>query len=105
MIFSLEIAYMFARGSFSWLSTIDDLIMVIPYFWSYILCHNNDRIPKGFARNGLYLAILSLLFFLFSLFELRGAFGFYCMVIAGILNIVLRFIWLFYAFSIFKRME
>lgn len=39
---SLEIAYQLARGSFSWLFTIDDLLMVIPYFWCYMLSTEND---------------------------------------------------------------
>ena len=39
---SLEIAYLLARGAFGWLFTIDDLIMVVPYFWSYMLAHDND---------------------------------------------------------------
>ena len=39
---SLEIAYVYSRHSFSWLYTIDDLIMVIPYFWCYMLCIKND---------------------------------------------------------------
>ena len=39
---SLEIAYQLSRGSFNWLFTIDDLLMVIPYFWCYMLSTEND---------------------------------------------------------------
>lgn len=39
---SMEIAYMLCRGAFSWLFTIDDFIMVIPYFWAYMLAREND---------------------------------------------------------------
>lgn len=39
---SLEIVYLLARGSFSWLFTVDDLIMVVPYFWAYKLAQDND---------------------------------------------------------------
>lgn len=104
MTCSLEIAYVFSRNSFSWLYTIDDLIMVVPYFWSYILCHNNDRIPEGFARKGLVLAIISFFFFFSGVVQLRGVWGI-IMLIVAIIYIIYRFIWLFYAFSIFKRME
>ena len=42
MMSSLEIAHLLARGSFSWLFTVDDFIMVIPYFWAYKLAQDND---------------------------------------------------------------
>ena len=38
----MEIAYLLARGAFSWLFTVDDFVMVIPYFWAYLLSYNND---------------------------------------------------------------
>lgn len=104
MMSSLEIAYVYSRHSFSWLYTIDDLIMVIPYFWCYILCHNNDRIPDGFARKALVLAVISFFFFFSGVIQLRGVWGI-VMLIVAIIYIIYRFIWLFYAFSIFKRME
>ena len=33
---------MLARGSFNWLFTVDDLIMVVPYFWAFMLSQDND---------------------------------------------------------------
>ena len=41
-MYSLEIAYLLARGSFNWLFTVDDLIMVVPYFWAFMLAQDND---------------------------------------------------------------
>ncbi len=38
----LEIAYLLSREGFQWLFTIDDFIMVVPFFWSYNLAREND---------------------------------------------------------------
>lgn len=114
-MFSMEIAYLLARGAFSWLFTVDDFIMVVPYFWSYLLSYNNDvqliiffyvqRVPKTFAYEGLILALCSFLFFCMGMFELVNAFSRWLMTIVGICYILVRFVWLFHAYSIFKSYE
>ncbi|KAK8827311.1 hypothetical protein WA556_000936 [Blastocystis sp. ATCC 50177/Nand II] len=101
----MEISYMLCRGSFSWLFTIDDFIMVVPYFWAYMLSHENDRIPNSYAIESLLLALLSFLFFLMGMFELINFTSRILMMIIGIPYIFIRFVWLFHSYSIFKKME
>lgn len=48
---SMEISYMLCRGSFSWLFTIDDFIMVVPYFWAYMLSHENDVVAMAVGED------------------------------------------------------
>ena len=101
----LEIAYLLARGSFGWLFTIDDLIMVVPYFWSYMLAHDNDRMSKTFAIESVFLAIASFIFFLFGIFESSSQVAAIFGLIVGIAYILVRLIWLFHAYVIFKSNE
>ena len=101
----MEIAYMLCRGAFSWLFTIDDFIMVIPYFWAYMLARENDRIPNSYATESLLLALLSFLFFLMGMFELINITSRVFFMIIGLLYILIRFVWLFHSYSIFKKME
>ncbi|KAK8830540.1 hypothetical protein WA577_004272 [Blastocystis sp. JDR] len=99
----LEIAYQLARGSFSWLFTIDDLLMVIPYFWCYMLSTENDRIPSSYAHVSLLLSLCSFLFFLFSLFRLVDFMVGALYGIVTLLYVLLRFVWLFQSYAIFKK--
>ena len=101
----LEIAHLLAQGSFSWLFTVDDFIMVVPYFWAYKLAQDNDKIPKTYAIESLLLAVLSFIFFCFGMYELVSQVARVFEAIVGICYILIRFIWLFHSYVIFKGME
>lgn len=51
------------------------------------------------------LALLSFLFFLMGMFELINITSRVFFMIIGLLYILIRFVWLFHSYSIFKKME